>query len=311
MAARAGHGNPLALLELPRGLSAEQLQGRAALPGTDPLDVRITGGLVERVERLPTETQASLLIAALDDRDEVATVMRASDEAGLSADALDAAERDGLLRIADGAVEFRHPLVRSALLESSTHSQRRAGHAALAAALVPTTTPIAASGTRRSRASAPTKRSLPRSKPRRVDTNRARGTPRPPAAFARAAELSSDDGSRMRRLAAAARAAWAAGQPDQARDLIAQVLPLAPDGLRAELLYLRGVIEARTGDLRGATAVLVEAAETSESPSFSSTPERGGEAASYAGESSQSVAVGARAGAIEPQDQIDRFVCPR
>ena len=50
--------------------------------------------------------------------------------------------------------------------------------------------------------------------------------------------------------------------------MIARVLPLAPDGLRAELLYLRGVIEARTGDLRGAAAVLVEAAETSESPSL-------------------------------------------
>ena len=62
-------------------------------------------------------------------------MMGASSEAGLAEDALDAAEREGLLRVADGSLEFRHPLVRSALLESSTHSERRAAHGALAAAL--------------------------------------------------------------------------------------------------------------------------------------------------------------------------------
>lgn len=301
-------GNPLALLELPSGLTAQQLQGRATLPETTPLSSGLRAAFVQRVERLPAETQAALLIAALDDRDEVATVMRASGEAGLPADALDAAERDGLLRIADGAVEFRHPLVRSALLESSTHSQRRAGHAALAAALsgdqhadrrvwhqalasVSTDEEVAAA----LEASA-----------RRYESRA--GHASAATAFARAAELSSSDDSRMRRLAAGAEAAWAAGQPDQARDLIARVLPLAPDGLRAELLYLRGVIEARTGDLRGAMAVLVEAAETSESPSLAlDALTEAVEAANYAGESAQSVAIGARADAIEPHDEIDRF----
>src|SRR5262249_39493203 len=71
-------GNPLALLELPRGLSAQQLQGRAALPETTRLTSGLRAAFVQRVERLPAETRAALLIAALDDRDEVATVMRAS-----------------------------------------------------------------------------------------------------------------------------------------------------------------------------------------------------------------------------------------
>ena len=232
----------------------------------------LRAAFVQRVERLPAETQAALLIAALDDRDEVATVMRASGEAGLPADALDAAERDGLLRIADGAVEFRHPLVRSALLESSTHSQRRAGHAALAAALSAehhtdrrVWHQALASVSADEEVAAALEASARRYESRAGHASAA-------TAFARAAELSSSDGSRMRRLAAAAQAAWAAGQPDQARDLIAQVLPLAQDELRAQLLYLRGVIEARTGDLRGAFAVLVEAAETSEAPRSSSTP---------------------------------------
>ena len=82
-------------------------------------------------------------------------------------------------------------------------------------------------------------------------------------AFARAAELSNDDGRRIRRFAAAAEAAWAAGQPERAHELIARALPLATGRVRAELLYLQGVIEARTGDLRGAVAILVEAADTS------------------------------------------------
>ena len=301
-------GNPLALLELPSGLSAQQLQGRAALPET----IRLTSGLraafVQRVKRLPAETQAALLIAALDDRDEVATVMRAADEAGLPADALDAAEHDGLLTIADGAVEFRHPLVRSALLESSTHSQRRAGHAALAAALSADQHAdrrvwhqALASADADEEVAAALEASARRYESRAGHASAA-------TAFARAAELSSSDGSRTRRLAAAAQAAWAGGQPDRARDLIARVLPLAPDGLRAELLYLRGVIEARTGDLRGAAAVLVEAAETSESPSLAlDALSEAAEAASYAGESAQTVAIGARAGATEPHDEIDRF----
>src|SRR5207249_10009804 len=84
---------------------------------------------------LPAETRTALLIAALDDTEEMATVARAAGEAGLPADALDAAEQVRLLHVVGARVVFRHPLVRSALLESSTHSQRRGAHGALAAAL--------------------------------------------------------------------------------------------------------------------------------------------------------------------------------
>ena len=128
-------GNPLALLELPSGLSAAQLQGRAALPETTPLTSRLRSAFVQRIDRLPAETRTALLIAAVDDSGEVAAVVGAAGEAGLPEDALDSAERAGLLRVVGGRIVFRHPLVRSALLESSTHSQRRGAHAALAAAL--------------------------------------------------------------------------------------------------------------------------------------------------------------------------------
>src|ERR671923_1742921 len=132
---REAAGNPLALLELPSGLSAAQLQGRAALPETAPLTSRLRSAFMQRIDRLPAETRTALLIAAVDDSGEGAAGVGAAGEAGVGADALDSAERAGLLRVVGGGIVFRHPLVRSALLDASTLSQRRGAHAALAAVL--------------------------------------------------------------------------------------------------------------------------------------------------------------------------------
>ena len=301
-------GNPLALLELPRGLSPVQLGGRAALPETTPLSSRLRSAFAQRIDRLPAETRTSLLIAAVDDSSDLGEVVGAAGEAGLRTNALDPAERVGLLQVIDGKIAFRHPLVRSALLESSTDSQRRDAHAALAAALSDDehADRCAWHQALATRSADEEVAAALEASARRYESRA--GHASAATAFARAAELSSSEDSRMRRLTAAAQAAWAAGQPDHARDLIARVLPLAPDGLRAELLYLRGVIEARTGDLRGAFAVLVEAAETSESPSFQlDALSEAAEAAAFAGEPALGVEIGARAGAIAPQDELDRF----
>ena len=127
-------------------------------------------------------------------------------------------------------------------------------------------------------------------------------------AFVRAAELSADEDRRTDRLTAAAGAAWAAGQPERSRELIARALPLTTGHARAELLYLRGVIQARTGDLRGAVAVLVEAAGASEDPSLTlEMLTEATEAAEYAGDYAQASAIAARAGAIEPRSETDHF----
>ena len=257
-------GNPLALLELPSGLSDAQLQGRAGLPEAIPLSSRLRSAFEQRVDRLPAATRAALLIAALDDSGEVATVVRAAGETGLPEDALDSAETAGLLRVVGGRIVFRHPLVRSALHGSSTLSQRRAAHAALAAALSGAEDAdrrawhqALAALTADEEVAAALEASARRYQARAGHASAA-------TAFVRAAELSADEVRRTDRLAAAAEAAWAAGQPERARELIARALPLTTGHARAELLYLRGVIEARTGDLRGAVAVLVEAADASE-----------------------------------------------
>ena len=301
-------GNPLALLELPSGLSEGQLQGRAALPEAIPLSLRLRSAFEQRVDRLPTTTQAALLIAALDDGEEVTTVVRAAGESGLPEDALDSAERVGLLRVVGGRVVFRHPLVRSALQGSSTLSQRRAAHAALAAALSGAEDAdrrawhqALATLTTDEEVAAALEASARRYQARAGHASAA-------TAFVRAAELSADEGRRAGRLAAGAEAAWAAGQPERARELIARALPLTTAQARAELLYLRGVIEARTGDLRSAVAGLLEAADASEAESLTlEMLTEATEAAEYAGDYAQAAAIGARADAIEPRSETDRF----
>jgi DNA-binding CsgD family transcriptional regulator len=301
-------GNPLALLELPSSLSDPQLQGRAALPETTPLTARLRSAFLQRIDVLPAGTRTALLIAALDDGGELATVMRAAAEAGLREDALDSAERAGLLRVADGSVVFRHPLVRSALLESSTHSQRRAAHEALAAALSGDEDvdrrawhqALATLGADEEVAAA-LEASARRSEARAGHASAA-------TAFARAADLSADERRRSGRLAAAAEAAWAAGQPERARELIARALPLAKAQVRVKLLRLRGRIEVATGDLRNAVAVWRDAADSSEDGSL--TLElliRGTEAAAVAGDYAQAAAISSRADGIAPRSETDRF----
>jgi DNA-binding CsgD family transcriptional regulator len=301
-------GNPLALLELPRGLSPAQLEGRAALPETTPLSSRLRSAFVQRIDRLPADTRSALLIAAVDDRGEVAAVVGAAGESGLAADALDPAERVGLLRVVDGGIAFRHPLVRSALLESATDSQRCGAHAALAAAL---------SGDehadRRAWHKALATRGADEDVAAALEASARRyqaraGHASAATAFARAADLSADEDGRTGRLAAAAAAAWDAGQPERASELIARALPLTTGQARAELLYLRGAIEARTGDVRGAVAVLIEAADASEDGSLTlEVLTEATEAATNAGDYAHAAAIGVRAGAIEPRDETDRF----
>jgi DNA-binding CsgD family transcriptional regulator/tetratricopeptide (TPR) repeat protein len=301
-------GNPLALLELPGGLSDAQLQGRAGLPEAIPLSSRLRSAFVQRIDRLPASTRAGLLIAAVDDTGEVGAVAGAAREAGLPADALDAAETAGLVRVVGGRIQFRHPLVRSALQGSSTISQRRAAHAALAAALTGTDDAdrrawhqALAALTADEEVAAALEASARRYQARAGHASAA-------TAFVRAAELSADEGRRAGRLAAAAEAAWAAGQPERARELIMRALPTTTGQTRAELLYLRGVIEARTGDVRSAVAILAEAADASEHGSRTlEMLTEATEAAEWAGDYVQAAALSARAEAIEPGSETDRF----
>jgi len=301
-------GNPLALTELPTGLTDEQLENRAPLPHTAPLTARLRSSFLRRIGLLPDQTRDTLLIVALEDEGSAASVLRAASEAGLPEDVLDPAENAGLLRIDGGRVEFGHPLIRSALLESTTDSERRRAHRALAAALDGDQDAdrrvwhqAAAALTVDDDVAAELEASGRRYRERAAHASAA-------SVFSRAADLAGDEEVRIRLLAEASWAAWAAGQPERAREMIARALTRATGQQRARLLYLRGVIEARTGDERGALAMLVDGVDASEDASFKlEVLTQATEAAMYAGDAAEAAKLGARASECTPRNATDRF----
>jgi hypothetical protein len=128
-------GNPLALMELAGGLSDAQLQGLIPLPEAMPLTPRLEGVFRQRIGALPPAARTALLIAAADNTGDAPAVLRAAAGLQLPPDALDPAQQAALIRVTGGTITFRHPLVRSALYQAATLSQRQRVHAALAGAL--------------------------------------------------------------------------------------------------------------------------------------------------------------------------------
>src|SRR3954463_16171649 len=104
-------GNPLALLELPRGLTPAQLAGGFGLPGAMALSRRIEESFRRRLATLPKDTRRFLVVAAADPVGDPVLVWRAAKRLGVGPEAANAAEAEGLLSIG-GTVQFRHPLVR-------------------------------------------------------------------------------------------------------------------------------------------------------------------------------------------------------
>src|SRR4051794_378692 len=112
-------GNPLALLELPRGLRSPELAGGFGLPGGLPLDGRIEESFGRRLATLPVDTRQLLLIAAAEAAGDPALVWRAALRLGIDVSAAEAAEAEGLLEVGAG-LTFRHPLVRSAAYRAAS-----------------------------------------------------------------------------------------------------------------------------------------------------------------------------------------------
>lgn len=133
-------GNPLALLELPRGTTAAQLAGGFELPDAREVPHRIEDSFRDRSGSLPTETQLLLLAAAAEPTGDVDLLWRAAGHLGIARDAAAPAEAAGLLEI-DGRVRFRHPLVRSAVYRAAMPPEQRRAHGALAAVTDPRVDP--------------------------------------------------------------------------------------------------------------------------------------------------------------------------
>jgi hypothetical protein len=133
-------GNPLALLELPRGLTPAELAGGFGLPEALPLEGRIEDRFVRRLEALPADTRRLLLVAAADPTGDPALVWRAAAGLGLTDAALEPLDGADLIEIGV-RVRFRHPLVRSAVYRAAAPAERRRVRAALAEATDPRVDP--------------------------------------------------------------------------------------------------------------------------------------------------------------------------
>jgi DNA-binding CsgD family transcriptional regulator len=126
-------GNPLALLELPRGLTVAQMAGGFGLLQAGTLPGHIEQSFLKRIEALPADARLLLLVAAAEPIGDPALVWRAAERLGVMPGMVLASGTDGLLSV-DSRVTFRHPLVRSAVYRAADAHSRRAAHAALAAA---------------------------------------------------------------------------------------------------------------------------------------------------------------------------------
>jgi DNA-binding CsgD family transcriptional regulator len=240
------HGNPLALLELPRGLTEEQRSGRAPLLHDVPLSAEIEDAFLARVRPLPEDTQRLLALAAADDSQELGTVLAAAAQLGIPRSALDAAERAGLLDTHGERVRFRHPLVRSAVYRAATSGERRAAHTALAATLVAERDADRHAWHRAAAAVAPDEEAAAELE-RTAERARARGGH---AAAARALERAAELGATRRgaRLLAAAATALLAGRVHHVKALLDRAEPLLETPLeRGEAVRVRLEVEILAG----------------------------------------------------------------
>jgi DNA-binding CsgD family transcriptional regulator len=250
-------GNPLALVELSATLDESQLAGLAPLP----VSRNVVRAFRSRIARLPQPTRSILLVAAADDTGSVATVLQAAARLGAVPDALDAAEHADLVRVHNLRIEFRHPLIRSAVYQAAPFSHRRAAHAALADVL-----DVEAEADRWAwhRAAASVEPDVSAA----ADLERAAarayrrsGFVAASLAYERAAQLCPDGAQRIRLQSGAVDAAWLAGRLPRALDLLEQARPLATGPAeRAEISRWRGLIEMSIGIPTDARDLLVRAA---------------------------------------------------
>ena len=256
----AAEGNPLALIELPSLLSADQLAGRAPLGDPLPAGTSVERAFARRAEALTEDERRALLVAAVSSSSELEPVVAATIALGLAPEALERIEDAGLLRLRYGTVEFRHPLVRSAVYHAAAASDRRAAHLALAGVLVGPSRAEARAWHLAGAALGPDEAAAEALAQSAEQARRRSGYAAAAAAFERAARLSPDPGAGLERLAAAAEAAWRAGRTETAGALIAETLAGVGDGPgRAEALRLQGAIEFFSGRADRAAAALLDA----------------------------------------------------
>jgi DNA-binding CsgD family transcriptional regulator len=253
----ATQGNPLALVELPRVLSAEQLAGQAVIHDPVPVGARVEQAYTGAIETCSQETRRALLALALSASGDVALIARALGSAG----ALEPAEDAGLV-VHDGTrFVFHHPLVRSAVVQAAAPSSLREAHRSLADGL-------AAQGNEEEaawhRAAAAVGHDEDAAAGLAAAAAKARvrgGFESASAAFERAARLTQDEALATGWLGDAAESSWSAGTTERATALVREALTTARHArARGRLMQLRGRIELQTATAEEARDTFVEGA---------------------------------------------------
>jgi AAA ATPase domain/Bacterial regulatory proteins, luxR family len=253
-------GNPLALLELPRAVTPEQLAGGFGLPGAVPLSGRIEESFRQRIEALAAGTRRLLQLAAADPSGDPSLVWRAAGRLGIPVQAAAPAAEAGLVEFG-AQVRFRHPLVRSAAYQSASFQDRQEVHAALAEVTDPVIDPDRHAWHRAQAAPGPDE-DVAGELERSAGRAQARGGLAAAAAFLeRAALLTPEPARYARRLLAAARAKCDAGALDAALGLLVAVEAGALDPLQvAQVEHLRGQIALVQRRITDAAPQLLSAA---------------------------------------------------
>jgi DNA-binding CsgD family transcriptional regulator len=296
-------GNPLALLELPTRIYTLPEDGEPMRVGK-----RLERAFAARAEELPNGTRDALLVAAVTSTPNLEIVCAALARLDLTPAELEPAESTGLVSFVEGSLEFRHPLVRSALYHAAGGPERRRAHAAVAAALGEDER----AAWHLAAAAVGADEAVANALERAAETARRRsGFAAAAAAYERAARLSERKQDRVRRLGAGADAAWLAGRTRRALALIEEALAHADDApRRGALLQTRGTIQHFVGDVRAQWTLEEAATLLAESDRrnacLSLTVAVG--SALTAGEIDRAVALGERAYAIADPREPDQHL---
>jgi DNA-binding CsgD family transcriptional regulator/tetratricopeptide (TPR) repeat protein len=254
------NGNPLALLELPRGLTPAQLAGGFGLSSAVPLTGRIEESFGRQLETLPAPTQRLVQLAAADPSGDPVLVWRAAGRLAIGAGAAGPAVEAGLAEFG-ARVRFRHPLVRSAAYRSASDQTRRELHGALAEATDPAVDPDRRAWHRAQAAPGPDEEVAAELEQCAGRAQRRGGLAAAAAFLERSAGLTLDPARRAQRALAAARAEYQAGALDAALSLLAMAQAGPLDELqRARGELLRAEIAFAASHGRDAPPLLLSAA---------------------------------------------------
>ena len=254
-------GNPLALLELPRGLTPGQLAGGFGLPAAVPLSGRIEESFGRQLDALPPATRQLLQLAAADPSGDSSLVWRAAGRLGLPMQAAAPAAEAGLAEFG-ARVRFRHPLLRSVAYRSASVPDRQTAHLALAEVTDPAADPDRRAWHRAHAALGPDEE-VAAELVRSADRAQARGGLAAGAAFLeRAARLTADPARRTERMLAAAQVHLEAGEFGGALALLAAAEAESLDELASTRIdLLRGHVTFASGLGSDAPPLLLKAAK--------------------------------------------------